>query len=125
MDSKPTVPWRIVIADDKADIRLLLTTRLALVPQLELVGEAANGSEAVDITRRLRPDAIILDLHMPVMSGTEAMPILRGLHPGLRILVYSAQSDRFSLEGPAKPDAALVKGVELQIVVDTLLRLLG
>jgi len=114
---------RVVIVDDKADIRLLLTTRLSLVPGIEIVGEATNGSEAIEITKRLMPDAMILDLYMPVMTGTEAIPILRALHPSMRILVYSAQSDRYSLEGATKPDAALIKGVELQVVVDTLLRL--
>ena len=118
------IRYRVVLVDDKCDIRMLLRTRLSLLPQLDIVGEAADGRAAIELTRRELPDAMVLDLEMPVMSGAEAMPILRRLHPPMRIIVYSALGDRFSLVGPARPEAMLVKGVELQVLVDTLVDLL-
>lgn len=111
--------------DDQSAIRLLLSTRLSIVPEVEIVGEAGNGTEAIEMATRLRPDAMILDLDMPAMSGAEAIPILRVVHPDMRILVYSAKADRYPLDGPNTPDATLVKGVELDTLVSTLLQLLA
>src|SRR5215813_1291529 len=81
---------RILIVDDKADIRSLVATRLLIEPEFDVVGEAANGAEAIARVGELRPQVMILDLQMPVMSGEEAIPVLRSLAPQLRILVFSA-----------------------------------
>ncbi|MGH2736861.1 MAG: response regulator, partial [Actinomycetota bacterium] len=62
---------RVIIADDAADIRLLLRMYLS-GSKLEVVGEAADGKEAVNLVTSLKPDAVILDLSMPVMDGLEA-----------------------------------------------------
>ena len=70
-------PARVLVVDDKADIRRLLVTRLGLDPHLEVVGEAANGVEAIARVRELAPEVLILDLQMPVMTGQEVIPIVR------------------------------------------------
>jgi DNA-binding LytR/AlgR family response regulator len=68
----PTAP-RAVIADDERLLRDQLRSRLAEVwPELEIVGEARNGIEAVQLTEQLRPDLVFLDIRMPGMSGVEA-----------------------------------------------------
>lgn len=117
---------RVLIADDKADIRTLIAARLGLDPTLEVVGEASNGAEAITKVGDLQPTALILDLHMPVMSGEEAIPILRSLAPDLRILVFSAyvgvQSD---LSGSWRPDAEIAKGGDLRKLVQEVHRLLA
>jgi CheY-like chemotaxis protein len=117
---------RVLIADDKADIRTLIAARLGLDPELQVVGEASNGAEVISKVEELRPAALILDLQMPVMSGEEAIPILRSLAPDLRILVFSAyvgvQKD---LSGSWCPDAEVAKGGDLRLLVQEVHRLLA
>jgi YesN/AraC family two-component response regulator len=81
---------RVLIVDDKPDIRSIVATRLRIEPAFEVVGEAANGAEAMARVGELKPHVMILDLQMPVMSGEEVIPILRSLAPELRIVVFSA-----------------------------------
>lgn len=80
---------RVVIADDSPDIRLLLRLAIHSDPELELVGEAADGAEAVSLAQALQPDLMLLDLSMPVMDGLEAIPLIRGVAPGTAIIVVS------------------------------------
>jgi DNA-binding NarL/FixJ family response regulator len=63
---------RVVIADDQALIRSGLSTVLDVQPDIEVVGEAANGSEAVASARRLRPDVVLMDIRMPHVDGLQA-----------------------------------------------------
>src|SRR5207237_8950200 len=81
---------RVLVVDDKSDIRRLLVTRLSLDPDLCVVGEAANGVEAIDRVRELAPEVVVLDLQMPVMSGEEVIPVVRSLERRARIVVCSA-----------------------------------
>ncbi len=67
---------RVVVADDSPTFRRLLCAALEQDPEVEVVGVAANGAEAVDLARRLRPDVVTLDLEMPVMDGLEALRTL-------------------------------------------------
>lgn len=83
---------RVVVADDSADLRLLLTVQLALHHGLELVGEAATGLEAIDVVASTQPDVVLLDLAMPGMSGLDAIPEIRGASPQTRIIVVSGFS---------------------------------
>jgi CheY-like chemotaxis protein len=116
---------RVLIADDKADIRNLLMARLRLDPQLEVVGEASNGAEVITKVGELNPAALILDLQMPVMRGEEAIPILRSLAPELRILVFSAYIGmEQDLSGSWCPDAEIAKGGDLRLLVQEVHRLL-
>ena len=118
---------RVLLVDDKADIRLLLATRMELDPNLEVVGEAGTGAEAISLMRKQQPDAIILDLEMPVMDGYAAIPILRTIDPLTRIVVYSGFADATDdkLVGAAKPDGHVVKGSDLQVLMQELTALLA
>ncbi|MFB3097662.1 MAG: response regulator [Dehalococcoidia bacterium] len=84
---------RVLIADDHPLIREGLRGLLAAEPDLELVGEAADGSEAVEKTDQLRPDVIVLDLLMPVKSGIEAIIEIKEKDPVARILVLTSFAD--------------------------------
>ena len=64
-DSKPVV-IRVVIAEDQALVRRGTVLLLSMEPDMELVGQASNGEEAVQLTRLLHPDVVLMDLHMPV-----------------------------------------------------------
>ena len=80
---------RVLLADDAPDIRMLLRFALGCESGLEVVGEAANGREAVDLAASLQPDVVVLDLSMPVMDGLQAIPELLRVCPALRIVVLS------------------------------------
>ncbi|MFC7493024.1 MULTISPECIES: PAS domain S-box protein [unclassified Nocardioides] len=83
--SRPT----IVVVDDAADVRMLVRARLRLSGLLDVVGEASDGAEAVDVVRRLQPALVLLDVSMPVMDGLEALPHLLAVAPGAKVVMYS------------------------------------
>jgi DNA-binding NarL/FixJ family response regulator len=116
---------RVVLVDDTAEIRAVLRVTLELDGRFEIVGEAADGAEAVAVAAAQRPDAIVLDLAMPVMDGLEAIPEIRLLVPAARILVLSAfdaaRIAREALELGA--DAYVQKGTALADVASLLVRL--
>lgn len=80
---------RVVIADDAADFRALLRIKLDRDGRFQVVGEAANGPEALEVAAQQRPDALILDLAMPLMDGLQALEQLRVLVPDTKVLVLS------------------------------------
>jgi CheY-like chemotaxis protein len=81
---------RVLIVDDTEDIRLLLRIGLGHEPAIEICGEAVDGLDAIEQAECLRPDAILLDLAMPRMTGHEALPRLRETLPDARIVIFSA-----------------------------------
>jgi NarL family two-component system response regulator LiaR len=88
-----TKPIRILIADDHPVVRRGLISLLRTEPDFELAGEAANGVEAVELARSLKPDVILLDLVMPLMNGLEAITEIKRENPDARILVITSFAD--------------------------------
>jgi len=84
---------RVYLIDDHELVRTGFRMILAAEPDLEIVGEAANGEEGLAQVRRLKPDVVLCDLHLPGISGLEVTErIVRGL-PGTRVIVLSVQQD--------------------------------
>jgi CheY-like chemotaxis protein len=81
---------RVLLADDLSDIRLVMRLLLEADGRAEVVGEATDGAQAVELSRKLRPDAVILDLRMPGMDGVEALPLIRAVSPGTVVVALSA-----------------------------------
>lgn len=81
---------RVLVADDHAIVRKGIRALLATEPDLEVVGEAQNGVEAVAEVERLRPDVILMDLVMPEMDGIEAIHQIKARHPEALILVLTS-----------------------------------
>lgn len=84
---------RILIVDDHAMLREGMRTLLSREKDFEVVGEAANGEEAVRLAGELKPDIVIMDIMMPVMNGAEATRQIRQANPAVSVLVLSAFSD--------------------------------
>ena len=85
---KPKI--RVLIADDHAVVRAGLATLLGTEGDIEVVAEAKNGKEAVEMAIEARPDVVIMDLRMPEMDGTEATAEIRRRQPGTKILVLTS-----------------------------------
>ncbi|AVA35450.1 two-component system, NarL family, response regulator EvgA [Cupriavidus metallidurans] len=81
----------ILIVDDHPALRLALRTQLSQLLGVTTLLEADNGQGALNLVRQHRPDLVLLDLDIPRMSGLDAVPRIRALHPAVRILVLSAQ----------------------------------
>ncbi len=119
------IPHSVAIVDDQIDLRELLALRLSMVDALEVVGQAGNGAEAISLARRLSPDLMTLDRNMPVMSGGDAIPLLRAAAPHMRIVVFSSDPTTSDLTGGHRPDAIVAKGVNLADLVAVILGLLA
>jgi DNA-binding NarL/FixJ family response regulator len=122
----PPAAYRVVLADDVAQLRGLLRLLLERSGRFEVVAEAANGREAVDVTTRERPHLTLLDLSMPVMDGLEALPLIRAAVPSCALVVLSGfDADRMADTALAAGAAAyLVKGIRPDDLVARLLELL-
>jgi DNA-binding NarL/FixJ family response regulator len=88
---EPTL--RIIVADDQNSVREGLVLLLDMMPGIEVVASAANGQEAIDLVAEHQPDAILLDLHMPVLDGVETAKILTVRHPAVAIVVLTTYAD--------------------------------
>ena len=109
-------PERIVIADDDAPTRALLRTILSFAPTVEIVGEAADGAEAVAAAERHAPDVVLMDLVMPRLDGVGAMRELRLRLPATRVIVLTsfAEDDRLLPAIRAGAAGYLLKNVQPQ-----------
>ena len=83
------MPIRVVLADDSDDVRDMLRMALEMDGRFDIVGEAGNGEEAVRLATDHQPDAIFLDLVMPVLDGLKAIPRIRDSSPETKIVVLS------------------------------------
>jgi DNA-binding NarL/FixJ family response regulator len=84
---------RVVVVDDHGVFRDGLAAILASLPDVEVIGAAADGIEAVDLAARLRPDVMIMDLHMPSMNGIEATRAIVTADPQIAVLVLTMLED--------------------------------
>jgi len=90
---------RVVLVDDVPELRLLVRETLLEDPGIDVVGEASNGREGVEVVAATQPDLVLLDLSMPDMDGLEAIPLIRGASQNARVVVLSGhEAGRVSLE---------------------------
>jgi two-component system, NarL family, response regulator NreC len=88
---------RILVADDHAVVLAGLTAILGMEPDMEVVAQASNGLEALELARRYQPDLIVLDLQMPHLDGLSTLPRLREMLPETRVLILTSLEDEASV----------------------------
>ena len=117
---------RLLVVDDALFMRKMICG-VAAEAGWEVVGEAANGLEAVALYDRLRPDLVTMDLVMPEMGGLEALREIRALDPGARVVVVTALDQKQSLMDSIREGAIdfIVKPFERQRVLNLLAKLGG
>jgi two-component system chemotaxis response regulator CheY len=86
-------PFRVLIADDSTTMRKIISQHLK-TEAYEVCGEASNGQEAVDRYKELNPDAVTLDINMPIMSGLEALRAILSHDPDARIIMLTSEGQR-------------------------------
>jgi len=84
---------RLLLVDDQPQVRRGLMMRLALEPDVEVVGEAGDAERAIELARSLRPDVIIMDVELPGMDGIDATRALRNALPQTAIVMLSLHDD--------------------------------
>jgi DNA-binding NarL/FixJ family response regulator len=88
---------KVVVADDQTAVREGLVTILGLMPGIEVVGQAANGAEAIELADLFAPDVVLMDLNMPRVDGVEATARIRESHPGTQVVVLTTYADDESI----------------------------
>jgi CheY-like chemotaxis protein len=101
---------RVLIADDKRPVREGLRSVLALSPQVEVVGEAVDGQDAVGLVAERHPDVVLMDIQMPGMDGLEATRLIKRQWPRVRVVVLTLYARYRAKALSAGADVFLVKG---------------
>ena len=112
----PTLAVRILITDDHGVVRQGLRMFLSLDPELEVVGEATNGEEALKLARDLSPDVVLMDLAMPVMDGISATGAIRSELPDVEVIALTSVLEDASVTGAVRAGAIgyLMKDTEAE-----------
>ncbi len=99
------MPIRLIIADDHSVVRQGLKMFLGLDPELEIIGEAENGAEAVKLARELHPDVVLMDMLMPVMDGIAATLAIRKEMPDTEVIALTSVLEDGAVIGAVKAGA--------------------
>ncbi|MBM3143431.1 MAG: response regulator transcription factor [Chloroflexi bacterium] len=113
---------RVLIVDDVAEVRRDLRTLLSLSGDLEIIGEAADGREAVRLAASIQPDVILMDLEMPVLDGNEATRQVKALVPACRVVMLTVHDypEARAAARESSADAFLVKGASVEEIIRSL-----
>jgi DNA-binding NarL/FixJ family response regulator len=120
-------PVRVLLADDDPSFIASLRPLIEHQPELTVVGAAANGLDAIELADELEPDAIVIDLHMPLVDGVTAVARLRKDHPSICLIALTGDPDAKLHEAVAEAgaDAVLEKADLVDTLVDRLAAVRG
>ena len=124
MNSPTSIPIRLLVIDDHTLFRRGLVALLASDPSLEVIGQAADAGEALRLATALQPDVILLDNHLPGVTGIQALPGLRDAAPRARVLMLTVSEDSEDLQAALRAGAHgyLLKTIEGEQLVDAIRR---
>jgi DNA-binding NarL/FixJ family response regulator len=110
---------RVLIVDDSPQVRQELSTLLPLAGDIEIVGEAADGLEAIRLAPVLQPQVVLMDLEMPTLDGYQATRQIKTICPACRVVALTAYDDPASRNQAAEAgvDVFLVKGASVETLV--------
>lgn len=113
---------RVLIVDDQALIREGLSLMLGLYDEINIVGEASNGNECIDLLGKKEVDVILMDIRMPVMDGVEATRIIKEKYPDIKIIILTTfNEDEYIFEGLNNgADGYILKDVTSKELVDSI-----
>src|SRR3984885_4605452 len=89
----PSRPIKVAIADDHALFRAGVKTSLAIRKDIEMIAEADNGMQLLNLLKHVEPDVILLDIQMPLMDGITTLPEIRKLYPEIKVIILSMHND--------------------------------
>jgi DNA-binding NarL/FixJ family response regulator len=113
---------RVLIVDDNLYVRYVIRTFLNDQDEIEICGEAVDGVEAIEKTRHLKPDLVLLDLSMPSLNGAEVALILKNTAPDVRIIMFTMYSSKLSpsLKSVLGVDAILSKPADMGHLIESI-----
>ena len=114
-------PIRVLIVDDQLSARKGLKAILAFYPEILVVGEAANGEEAMKLIVERQPQVVVIDLQMPVMDGVAATRLIKTKWPSIKVIVLTIQASRRGEALAAGADTFLLKGNEPEALQNAIL----
>ena len=125
-DAPPVVRVRTLIVDDVPDLRRLIRIALERAGMFEVVDEAGDGAQGLELASRHDPELVILDVSMPVRDGMEILPELRAMCPNAKIVMLSGleQARLGDMARALGADYYLEKGITPRQLVDVLLRVM-
>jgi DNA-binding NarL/FixJ family response regulator len=118
---------RVLIVDDHPVVRSGLRALLASLPDVDVVGEAADGAGAVELAAQERPDVVLMDLGLPVLDGVAATREISARAPGVAVLVLTMHEDADTVGAALRAGARgyLLKGVDQETLLSALRRVVG
>ena len=121
----PDSAIRVLLADDSREFRELLSLLLSRDARFEIVAEAKDGIEAIEMTKEQQPDVLLLDIAMPAMDGLQALPELKKGHPSVKVVVLSSFSESEMRDKALGlgADAYVEKGESLVKITETIVSL--
>lgn len=113
---------RILITDDQLATREGLKAILSFMSQIEVIGEAANGREAVNMVEKLHPNVVLMDMQMPVMDGLQATRLIKDQWPEIKVIALTIHPTYRTAAFKAGADAFLLKGCTIELLQSTIFK---
>lgn len=117
---------RVLVVDDYDDLRSLIVIFLNLYSSFQVVGEAVNGNEAVQMVEQLKPEIVLMDYMMPIMDGLAATRLIKEQYPDIYVILYSGGEEEENIQQfkEAGADLHLAKPLNLETLIKSMERLL-
>jgi DNA-binding NarL/FixJ family response regulator len=113
---------RVLIVDDTERVRQDLRTFLTLAGNIEIIGEASNGLDAIQLVKMLAPQVVVMDLEMPVMDGCAATRQIKALQPTCRVIALTIHAEETEQQRALESgvDTFVIKGASMEMLMEAI-----